>query len=385
MKQHTVLHVLGTLGPGGAQRQLLTLFKRLDGARWKTVVCSGRGGALTEDFSEMVETHVLDKRGKVDLGFLMGVKELIRGTQPSIIQTYMFTGNTWGRLGALLAGRPRPAIIATEFNVDTWKSWLHRAVDRALLPMADAMVGNGTDVIDYLVEHESVARDICTVIHNGLDFTRAQRALGISAEERDRLRADLGLGAEHFVIGHVGRPAPVKGLDTLVDTFARLYETDGNYRLLRVSQPPLPDEVEPEKAYKARLHELGLDHAVVHHPFTTEVSPAFAVMDVQLQSSTHEGLPNVVMEGMAMERPVVVTAAGATGDLVDHKVNGWIVPVKDVDGLVEGIEYVRAHLGEASEWGRKAREKMESHFTVENVVRRHEDLYERLIRDKGLE
>ncbi len=387
MRACTVMYVIGGLNAGGAERQLLTLVQGLDKTLWNPVVCSMRSGTLFEEFTAAAPVHLLGKSRVVDLRALARLVGLVRHYRPAVIHTYMSTGNTWGRLAALIAFAVRPealpVIVASERSIDTWKSSLHRGIDRALLGATDAMSCNSIAVARYLTECDRVPRARVATIPNGIDLRRVQRLLGCPAEERVARRAALGFRPDDFVIGHIGRSSAVKGLDLLVDVFDRVRREVPSVRLLRLAQPPLPDEVAPAQAFVRQLQERGLTGAVVMHPYTTEITAVLVTLDALVQTSLSEGLPNVVMEAMAMEVPVVVTAAGGTVELVRHRQTGWIVPVGDREGLIAGLRYVRSHPEQAGLWARAARQVIERQYTHEAMVARTVALYGRLLVRRG--
>lgn len=379
MKRRVVLYVLGTLNAGGAERQVLTLINGIDRSRWEPVVCSTRSGTLADEFAEAARTHVLDKTRKVELRTLVRLRRVLHECRPDVVHTYMSTANTWGRLAVALRLTSRPVVVASERSIDTWKSAAHVLIDRVLLGVTDAVVCNSQAVARYLIEAHRASPHIVRVIPNGIDLRRAQAHLGCPEEERRARRAALGFGPDDFVIGHVGRSSVFKGLDVLVEVLRRMRKGNGSVRLLRVCQPPLPDEVAPAEAFERALVERGLREAVLMYPFTPDISSLFAVMDALVQTSTHEGMPNVVMEAMAMEVPVVVTAAGGTTELVRHQEEGWVVPVGDAEGLVAGLEHVRRCPEQARRWAAAARRRIETEYSLETMVSRTVALYESLL------
>ena len=382
MKPRVVMLVMGTLGAGGAQRYLLTFLRGLDRSRWCPVVCSMRGGPLADDVRQLAPTHVLDKRRKVELGLLGRIRRLLDRYQPAIIHTSMSTANTWGRLAVALRPSDRPVVIASEHGVESWKNLLHLAADRVLMGVTDAVVGHAKAISRHLIEHDRLSPDKVFTIPTVADIERAQRHLGCGPEERAARRARLGFAQEHFVVGHVGRAHPVKGLETLLDVIERLHELDPSARLLRVAKPPLPDEAATAAAFDRAVRDRGLEDVVRKCPFSKDISYALSMMDVLIQTSVSEGVPTSPMEAMAMELPVVATAAGGTSEVVRHRQTGWLAPVGDRDGLVAGLRHVRSDADEARRWGVAARRLIESEYSPAVMVSRTTDLYEYLLQKR---
>lgn len=383
MTKRAVMYVLGSLNAGGAERQVLTLVQGLRRTDWRPVVCGMRGGTLYDDFSAAAPVHALEKRHVVDLVALAHLAKLLEHYRPAVLHTYMSTGNTWGRIAALLVSSTQsealPVVVASERSIDTWKTFAHHLVDRVLLGVTDTVACNSMAVTRYVIERDRVPPQLVMTIPNGIDLHRAQRLLRCSPEDRRARRAAFGLGPDDFVIGHIGRSSPVKGLDVLVRVFDGVKKRIPSARLLRVAQTPLPDEVRPAEDFMREVSARGLADSVVVQPYVPDIASVLAILDALVQTSVREGLPNVVMEAMAAEVPIVATAAGGTVELVQHHQHGWIVPVGDIDGLVAGLEHAFRHREEVRGWAVAARKRIEAEYTNDVMVSRTVALYERLL------
>jgi|SRR5688572_21577884 teichuronic acid biosynthesis glycosyltransferase TuaC len=165
-----------------------------------------------------------------------------------------------------------------------------------------------------------------TVLPNGIDLER------FVPGERRAARAALGLPAEDRIVLFVGRLAAGKGLDDLVDAFARVAARDAAVRLVLVGAGPLTG------ALGKRVAALGLADRVrfageVPH---AEVPRWLQASDVLALPSAAEGFPNVVREALACGRPVIATPVGDVPRVVAEDA-GWLVPVGDVTALAAAM------------------------------------------------
>ena len=201
---------------------------------------------------------------------------------------------------------------------------------------------------------------------------------------RDRHREELGIPSDAFVVGWVARPSWEKRLDILADVIARLQDEDVELRVLMVGRDPeTPEQKESFRKFLRSVDEAGAEGAIIRRGFVRDVSAEFAIMDALVQTSDWEGLPNVVIEAGAMEVPAVATNAGGTGDIIEHRVSGWLVETGDVDGLVEGLLHVHQNREVAAAWGREARRRAEKLFSQDALIRNMTALYARLLRGRG--
>jgi glycosyltransferase involved in cell wall biosynthesis len=98
-----------------------------------------------------------------------------------------------------------------------------------------------------------------------------------------------------------------------------------------------------------------------------DVRPAIAACSVYVLPSYHEGTPRTVLEAMAMGRPIITTDAPGCRETVVAGVNGFLVPVNSVDGLVSAMERFIAEPGLAAAMGRRSREIAEEKYDVHKV------------------
>ena len=113
---------------------------------------------------------------------------------------------------------------------------------------------------------------------------------------------------------------------------------------------------------------LGTDDEIIEYfGEQSDVIPYFAQSSVYVLPSYREGTPKTVLESMACGRAVITTDAPGCRETVDDKVNGLLVPVKDVDSIVEAMEYLLSHQNEMNRMAKLGRKKAEEVFDVNKV------------------
>lgn len=148
----------------------------------------------------------------------------------------------------------------------------------------------------------------------------------------------------------IGRLSEQKGQMILVEALGRTRHRDFEVRLIGDGELRAPLE--------QRVKELGLQRQVKFLGWASgeEVQQALRNARGMVLPSFAEGLPVVLMEAMAMARPVVTTYIAGIPELVKDKDNGWLVPAGDIDGLAEGIDQLLMSSTHAlTEMGRRGR------------------------------
>ena len=157
----------------------------------------------------------------------------------------------------------------------------------------------------------------------------------------DRAEARRGLGLDDRpVLLWVGRIAPIKGLDTLLDTVARLREAGRDMRLLVVGGEADEPTTGHETSLRRRIAALGLGESVRFvGPQPQSVLPLYyAAADVTVLPSYYESFGMVALEAMACGSPVIASRVGGLVTTVRDGVTGFLVPDGDVEALAERIE-----------------------------------------------
>jgi len=366
-----VLHVIATLDPAGAERQLTHLCRRLDRGRFQPAVCClTRGGPLESPLAEAnVPVWIIDKRGKWDVAVLLRLRRVIREFRPQILHTWLPTANTLGRMGEVGCGVP--VRIASERAADLWKGCVRRWIDRALVRRTARVVCNADALRRFLVEQIRLPAEKIAVIRNGLDLDE------FDAAARAGPLATLAPMPEGALIGAVGRLEPQKGMTYLLDAFSRLPPRFAGAELWIAGDGPEAHALQEQAASAGvaeRVRFLGLRH---------DVPALLERFDLFVLPSLWEGLPNAVLEAMAARRAVVATEVDGTPEAVvdisaanADEATGVLVPPRDSDALAQAMgrllddSQLRMRLGEAG------RRRVAAEFGMERMVNQTQALYE---------
>jgi glycosyltransferase involved in cell wall biosynthesis len=293
--------ILPSFGGGGAERVLLTFAKELDPARFaaEVVVIDGTGPWRSFVPDRIPVTDLQRKRIRAGLLPLAGALHRSRAD---------VAVSTIGALNlALLALKPfLPAglkVVVREANTPHRHAQsevgrrLYRMAYRWLYRRAARVISPASFLIRELVEEFGVARDKITIIHNPVDVA------ALEAAAKMPVRAP-GAGPRFVAVGRLTRQ---KGFDRLLEMMAA-DPSDAQLTILGDG----PDRASLE----AQRDELGLANHVALPGFSAEAPRFVAGADALLLPSRWEGLPNVVLEALALGTPVVATPeSGGIGEI----------------------------------------------------------------------
>jgi glycosyltransferase involved in cell wall biosynthesis len=274
--------------------------------------------------------------------------------------------------GLLLRKRLDLALVTTVHGwvERTRKTPLYFAVDRASIRRYDRVVCVSHDLFEQCAAFGVKPERLCE-IPNAIDGVAFRRAGPPAAAA---MRAELGTPPGRLVIGAAGRLSPEKGFERLVEAVGRLIAEGRDVELW----------IAGEGAGRARLEELRGMLPEPHRErvrllgFVAEPRALFEALDVFCLSSLREGLPNVVLEAMAMEVPVVATRSGGMEAFARDGVDAVLVGLEGVRPLHDGLARVVGDAALRASLATAARARIERDFSFDLRMRRMVAVYDQL-------
>ena len=201
---------------------------------------------------------------------------------------------------------------------------------------------------DYLIAQYGLPADKVALVYQGTEISRFQPSEDGRAESLKR----YPLPDNAFpVLGCIGSFEERKGLNVLIETVRRL--ADGPLPQVHAM---LVGDGPDEAMLKQQVKELALEEHVSFFPFTREPVIVFERLDITVLSSLYkEGLPNVLLESMAMSVPVVASRIAGVPEIVIEAETGYMVEPGDVNDLATGIEKLAADADTCRRMGENGR------------------------------
>ena len=238
--------------------------------------------------------------------------------------------------------------------------WLRRTASRVV----DAYVAVTPTLARVARDKDECAPARLHVIPNGIDAVRFAPNL----EARRRIRFELGIPQNAWVVGTVGRLAPEKNQGLLVDAMAPLL--DQRRQLVIVGDGPEREAVLSRVAATLRSEFVHMTGA------RTNAQDFLAAFDVFALTSWSEGLPLVLLEAMATRLPVVATAVGGVSDLVEHDMTGFLVEAGDRPALTKKLFWLLSRPPAVREVAGLAQRIVLDRYSMQRMARDYETLYE---------
>lgn len=364
------------LESGGAQRQLVELVRGLDKTRFEvTVVTFYPGGMFWPAVEQVpgVRLVCLGKTGRWDVAvFLARLVGFLRRLRPDIVHGYLEVANELAWLGGRAAGaRVVWGVRSSDLDLDRY-DWAFRAsrwTSARLSRHVDLAISNSHAALRHQREHGFRYRN-ADVVPNGFDTDRFRPL----PDARRRVRGAWGVHDSDFLMGHVGRLAPMKDHDTFLETMARLATRHPRLRVACIGDGPPGARRRLAGSEAAR----ALGARLIWERARPDVECVLSALDVLVLSSAYgEGLPNVVGEAMAAEVPCIVTDVGDAATLLDDPRR--TVPPGSSEDLMQACErLLGVSADERRRLGANDRRRITGHFSTALLVQRMSALLEQV-------
>jgi GalNAc-alpha-(1->4)-GalNAc-alpha-(1->3)-diNAcBac-PP-undecaprenol alpha-1,4-N-acetyl-D-galactosaminyltransferase len=352
-----IAFIISSLGGGGAERVVCTLANELTERGYIVSIIRTLHDALNYKLSEDVQ--LIDLRLGVSLGFnvkgtmrrLSRLRKALKILEPDVIISFTTSTNLETCLATL---GMRGKLIVSERSDPGTMHWSRAGLCRMLYPSTYMVVFQTEQASKCLGERiRRMSRVIMNPVPDGLPCYKGERTKKIVS---------------------VGRLVAIKNTDMLIRAFARLSGEYPRHTLQIYGDGDKRGELE------MLCQELGIAGRVRFHGFVSSVSDDIANACLYVMTSRHEGMPNALIEAMAMGIPCISTdcPSGGPAELIQSGENGLLIPVGDEDALVSAMQRVLSDGEFARKLGENAL-RIRERLNTERIVDQWQALIEQIL------
>lgn len=361
-------------GPGRGLLQLAHGLKR-DGLDFELNNFSLRREGRREFDIEMEKSGVtvtrLEQRGRFDVvSPVLESRRRILRLGCNVIQTHGYKAHTVGYLVSRMLNLPWLG-VAHGWTSETRRMSLYRQLDLRLLKSA-SMVMCVSPVLQRQLESLRGPGRSTLYLPNAVDPDLIPGSPG----GREFCREDWAKPGD-CVIGVFGRLSPEKGHEIFLNAFAAAARRSPKMRCVIVGDGP------EKQRLCALVSSRGLGDAVSFVGHTQFIKDYFAGIDFLCLPSLSEGMPNVVLEAMALGRPVVATDVGAVRELIKDGHSGMIVNPGDEAALADALVTMASDSDRRALFAARAGSDVRAEYSVEARLSKFLSSYDALLREGG--
>jgi len=382
-----IIHIITRLDKGGSAENTLLTVMGLDKERYDVLLVKGLSfeSNMAEDEVRAVEKDLAEAEREgvriitipdlvrrihpfYDLKAFFALIKMLRHERPDIVHTHTSKAGILGRWAAFLTGIP--VIIHTPHGHVFWGYSGRRKTSFYI--MLEKITARITDKIVALTQQEKrdhlhfciASEDKFSVVHSGINLDRFSRMSVDSAAMKRR----FGIPEGNLVVGTTSRLTHVKGHKYLIEAAGKIVDVRPDTTFVFLGDGELLDEL------KNMASRLGIEENVKFLGWRQDVAEVVSTFDIFVLPSLNEGMGRVLVEAMALGKPIVANDIGGIPDLVVDGENGYLVPVGDVETLAARIRRLLDDPGKREEMGNTG-QRYALKYSSEEMMKKIDRLY----------
>ncbi len=383
-----VLHIITRLDKGGSAENTFLTLKGMDRTRFDVALISGPVEDPTQDRRQHIEEmgikHLYIPELVRNINLIKDCKALLKiyrylkKEKYEIVHTHTSKTGLLGRIAAKLAGTP--IIIHTPHGhvffgyFGPLKTKFFISLEKFGSLITDKIIAltnrEKNDTFAFKVAKE----DKLTVIHSGIELKKFTES---SPQDIRLLKNILEIPENALIVGTAGRLVPIKGPEYLVKAAEKVLQIQKNVFFLFTGDGYLKEDL-------AKLaQDLGIKKNIMFLGWKDKAAEIISLYDIFVLPSLNEGMGRVLVEAMALGKPIVASNIGGIPDLISHGKNGFLVPPQKPDKLAQYIQLLLEDENKRTKMGQEGK-KLAQNFSTEKMVKKIESLYNHQLKIKEI-
>jgi len=397
-KAHKVVHYIGQLGSGGAERQLYYLsakFRRmgievvtitagsLDGPAGHYRKLLGKKGVPTRTAPSRTRDNILAKAGdpgemekKLRLvppymaRHVYGLVDELIVIKPDVLHCWLDDSNIIGGLAGVIAEVPKivlsvhsmPPTHFTHIHTPWQRKWYRVLSKSSRVTLTSNSESGGREYEQWLGIEDNAFR----LVYNGLDLKRVRPGKDTAADD---FRKEHDIDENAPLVGGVFRIAPEKRVFDFLEVVKRTRTKVPGVRAVVSGRGPLQGK------FEQAISEMGLGGVVVYPGYVEDAYALMSASGVVMLLSEIEGLPLTIIEAQYLGAPVVATRVGGVPEVIKDGVSGVLADVGDIETMSNAVARILTNADYSTGLKREGRKSAEQ-FSIDNMAQIVLDIYE---------
>ncbi len=376
-----ILYVIENIEFGGGERVFSQIIRGLNKERFNVFVASNPWGIFEKKLTEAgIKINPVSMTNRYNLGIISRLKKIIKTKEVQIVHSQGGRADFFARIAARISNVPiiisSMAMLVEGYDVSILRKGLYVSIDRLTERWVNKFTVLSEAMRRSLIERHKIPPENIVKIYNGIEIEEYNPDLKELRNKKLEVRRELGLKNDVPVIGAIGRLVWQKGFEYLIRAAPEVLKKCPEARFLIVGEGSLKNKL------ILTSEKLNVADRIIFTGFRTDIKEILASIDVLAMPSLLEGLPMVLLEAMAMAKPIVATRIDGVIEVLENSKTGLLVPAKNSHALAEAIVGILNDQAKANFLGQNAREAAKEKFSVKKMVKQIELAYEKLLHEK---
>jgi glycosyltransferase involved in cell wall biosynthesis len=372
-----IVFLIGELGLGGSERQLYLLLKHFDLTNFKVhvVVFNSSPNFSFDDSLINIGVKVWpippDKKGIAKRIYFLFL--LFRRIKPDIVHSWTVHDNPYAGFVGFLAGVPvRVGSLRGSLNSAAMQklAFIFRYLS---IHSVESIVVNSDSLVAELKEQKYPLSRVY-LIPNCVRLPKDENPIPPNSVDLSH----FGIESHHKIVGIVGNLRRVKNHLMFVQGMHSVIVEFPSVRALIVGQT-IAGETYVRDELKEKIQELKMEDKIILAGFRNDVTEMMKKFNVFCLTSNSEGTPNVILEAIAAECPVVATDVGGVNRIIENGVTGFLVAPRDLNGFIRAVKRVIYDTNLAKKIATNAKITLENRYGCKKVSNQLANFYLKLL------
>ena len=383
-----VLHILPTVeegkGIGGAEKLILFMSEQISPEKASFAIAYHVPSRLSDSERTKVEEEFLSRgvkvdtfrsKSKFDLTAVSQLTRIIRSRDIDVIHSHQPRVDFFGAIASKLTGVP--LVITRHLSIkDTFRNSLkgkiYEFIDSEIsLRFSYLVCAVSSQIADDLIKSRLVPAKKVRVVYNGISVESMHNKVSGKT-----IRSQFKIPDRIPLVGIIARLNTQKGHEYFIRAASGVIRKNPEVKFLIVGDGPLKGTLEKLAV------ELKTGSSIIFAGYRTDIAQIVSELDMVVLSSLSEGLPVVILEAMALGKPIVSFSVGGVPEIVENRKTGLLVKEKDVTALTEAILELAEDREKAVIMGEAGRRLAREKFGIEKTVGEYLSIYSALL-DRG--
>jgi glycosyltransferase involved in cell wall biosynthesis len=360
MQKAKIIHIIPTLGVGGAERIVIDIVKNINKREFEaTIIVLFSEIYCDEMYKKVIKENnisvtFLNKKQGFDFSIIFKLIKIFKEIRPDVIHTHTFAC-IYSIFPAIFSRVPL-RVHTVHSMAKKELPWYYQKIMYLSYKMFKFVpVAISTNVKKSIMRIYKLQPSKIPQIDNGIELTKYYKK-------------KYDINKKQIKLVHVGRFQEPKNHRLLIDIFLKVRNTYPDSKLILVGDGELKFDIERKVKY------LGLERSVEFTGVVSNVEDYLADADIFVLASIYEGLPLVVIEAMAAGLPVLSTNVGGISELVEDGFNGYLVDINSEEEFVTKLNRLIKDDTLRGEFSINSLEKVKE-YDVKKMIKSYEELY----------
>jgi len=365
-----ILHLRSSAGMFGAEKVILNLAKtsNITGVKNYIACISNSNNPQTELVKQAMQEgfEAINICADSNYGLFNKLVLVLKENKIKVIHTHGYKEDIIGLFAAKKIGIK---IVSTVhgWTAHTFKVRIYEWLDKIILRFFDKIVVV-SELLEIELKRAGILRSKIALIHNGIDLNEYSQVTG-----REEVMKEFNIDKSYRILGTIGRLSEEKGQRYFLEAFAKVAQSHNHIKCIVVGEGP-------ERESLVNLSSrLGIREKVIFTGQRKDVRKFYSAFDIFVLPSLREGLPLVLLEALAFNKPVIASNVGSISAVINSEQTGILLKSKDVGSLASTIVDLLKSRKRTEALSCNGRKLVKENFSVTTMAENYRKVYEKLL------